>query len=73
MDIGTILSLVKIGAEIFQDERKDRFLKKQVKLEKEYMDEMSKPDSKRSDLALDRLYFDASILAKLLITESLKR
>jgi hypothetical protein len=40
MDIVTIvLGLIKVAAEIFQDERKDRFLKAYVKLEKEWMDD----------------------------------
>jgi hypothetical protein len=72
MTIGTILSLIKLGLEIFKDERKDRFLKKQVKLEKEWMDEISKPDSERSDLTLDRLYFESNNLAKLIISEASK-
>lgn len=72
MTIGTILSLIKLGLEVFKDERKDRFLKKQIKLEKEWMDEMSKPDEDRSDLTLDRLFFDSSELASLVISESRK-
>ena len=72
MELGTILSLIKLGLEIFKDERKGRFTKKYVKLEREYMDEMSKPENIRSDLALDRLYFDAGELAKLIVTESSK-
>jgi hypothetical protein len=73
MLITTILELIKIGAEIFQDERKGSFLKKQLKLEKEYLDEMSKPDSERSDLTIDKLYFESSSLAQLLITEHYKK
>jgi hypothetical protein len=72
MTIGTILSLIKLGLEVFKDERKDRFLKKQAKLEKEWMDEISKPDSERSDLTLDRLYFESNNLAKLIISEASK-
>jgi hypothetical protein len=72
MTIGTILSLIKLGLEVFKDERKDRFLKKQIKLEKEWMDEMSKPDEDRSDLTLDRLFFDSSELASLVISEARK-
>ena len=72
MNIGMILSLIKLGLEVFKDERKDRFLKKQIKLEKEWMDEMAKPDSDRSDLTLDQLRFDSSELAKLIIAEARK-
>ncbi len=70
MELGLVLSILKLSLEIFKDERKDRFLKKFVKLEKEWMDELSKSDSEQSDLALDRLYFEAETLVKLVISES---
>lgn len=72
MLIETILSLVKIGAEIFQDERKDRFLKRRKSIEEEYIDEMSKPESDRSDLTLNRLYLESEQLAELIVSESRK-
>lgn len=70
MELGLVLSVLKLSLEVFKDERKDRFLKKFIKLEKEWMDEISKPDSEQSDLMLDRLHFDAEALAKLVIAES---
>lgn len=70
MDMTLVLGLLKIGLEIFKDERKGRFLKKYLKLEAEYQSEINKPDSERSDLKLDRLCFEAEQLAKLVILES---
>lgn len=64
MEIGTILALVKIIAEIYQDERGLYLSKERERIEKDYLDEMSKPDDIRSDLAIDRLYFAANLLAK---------
>lgn len=69
MQIELILSLVKIGLEIFQDERKDKFLKKYLRIQKEFQDEVNKGLDDRSDLKLDRLRFDAEQLAQLLISE----
>ena len=69
MNIELILSLIKIGAEIFQDERKDRFLKKYLKLQKEYQDELNKGLDDRSDFKLDELRLEATGLAELLIRE----
>ena len=70
MELGLVLQVLKLSLEIFKDERRDRFLKKFLKLEKEWSDELAKPDNEQSDLMLDRLYFDAEALAKLVVTES---
>lgn len=70
MELGLVLQVLKLSLEIFKGERQDRFLKKFVKLEKEWMNEMSKPDDEQSDLTLDRLHVDAEALAKLVIAES---
>jgi len=72
MQIGLVLELLKVSLETFNNERKDRFLKQYVKLEKDYNDEISKPDSDRSDLALDRILFECETLVKLVIAESKK-
>lgn len=69
MELGLVLKVLKLSLEVFKDVRKDRFLKKFLKLEKEWMDEISKPDSEQSDLTLDRLHFDAEALAKLVVAE----
>jgi hypothetical protein len=73
MELGLVLQILKVSLEIFQDERKDRFLKKFLKIEKEWMDELSKPDSEQSDLMLDRLHFDAEALAKLVVSEASRK
>lgn len=70
MELGLVLQVLKLSLEIFKDERRDRFLKKFLKLEKEWSDELAKPENEQSDLMLDRLYFDAEALAKLVVNES---
>lgn len=72
MNLGLILSLIKLGLEVFQDERKDRYLKKYLKIKADYQDELNKGLDHRSDLKLDRLQFDAEQLAELLISEHSK-
>ena len=69
MQLGLILSLIKLGLEVFQDERKDRYLKQYNKIKKEYQDELNKGLDDRSDLALDKLRFDAIQLAELIVRE----
>lgn len=73
MEVGLVLQLIKLSLEIFQDERRDRFLKKYVKLERQWHEEMDRPDSERSDLALDTILRECNLLAKLVISESSKK
>jgi hypothetical protein len=70
MDLTLILSLIKLGLEVFQDERKDRYLKKYLALEKDYQDELNKGLSNWSDLALDRMRFEARQLAQLIVDDA---
>jgi len=69
MNLELILSLIKLGLEVYQDERKDKFLKKYVKLQEEYQNELNKGLDDRSDLKLDQLRFEAIILAELVVRE----
>lgn len=70
MDYGLVLGLLKVSIEAFNNERKDRFLKKYVKLEKEWYEEFNQPENYRSDLALDRIMLELEQLAKLVVAES---
>jgi hypothetical protein len=72
MDVTLILSLIKLGLEVFQDERKDRFLKQYLELEKDYQDEINKGIDSWSDLKLDRMRADARRLGQLVVEESRK-
>lgn len=69
MQLGLILSLIKLGLEVFQDERKDKYLKQYLKLQKEYQDELNKGLDDRSDLKLDQLRIEAIQLAELVVRE----
>jgi hypothetical protein len=73
MEFTLILSLIKLGLEVFQDERKDRYLKKYLKIEKAYYEELNKGLETRSDLAINKLRLDARQLAKLVVREASKR
>ena len=69
MSLELIFSLIKLGLEVYQDDRKDKFLKKYVKLQEEYQNELNKGLNDRSDLKLDQLRFEAIILAELVVRE----
>ncbi len=71
--ISLVLGLSKIALEIFQDERRGRFASQRDKLEKEFHEEMSRPNSERSDLALDNILFKSRQLAKSIIEQHSKK
>jgi hypothetical protein len=73
MEIGLVLQLAKVALEVFQDERRGRFANQRDKIEKEFNDEMGKPDYERSDLRLDRILFESRQLARRIIEESGKK
>lgn len=72
MEIGLVFQLLKISAEIFQDERRDRFANRILKLEKDYYEELKLPYGERSQLALDNIVLERDILTKNLIDEASK-
>lgn len=67
--VGLVLGLMKVALEVFQDERRDRYLKKYLALQKEFSDEMARPSDERSDLKLNRIMFECKQLAKLIVSE----
>jgi hypothetical protein len=69
-NIGLLLGLAKLALEIFKDERGDRysrFSNDLLKIEKEWLEEYSRPDSERSDLALDTLLFESKQVSQRII------
>lgn len=70
MDLQLVLGLIKVGLEVYQGETRDKYLKKYVKIQQRFQDELNKGINERSDLELDRLCIDARQLAELLIRES---
>ncbi len=73
MEVGLVLGLLKVAIETFKEERRDHFLKKYVKLEREFQDEIDKGLEHRSDLAVSRIMRECNNLTKLIIAESSKK
>lgn len=69
MKLDLILGLIKVGLDVYQNETKDRFLKKYLKIKEEFQDELNKGLEGRSDLKLNQLLYDAEQLAELFIKE----
>lgn len=72
MDIGLIFGLVKVALEVWKDERKDRFEKKRANLERDYYEELKRPEHERSQLYLDNILLELDILAKTVLPESVR-
>lgn len=73
MSVGLVLSLIKLGLEVFQDVTRDKYLKQYLKLQEDYEDEMAKGLDDRSDLTISRMFADAERLAQLVVAEANKR
>ena len=69
MNLTLILGLIKVGLEVFQSETRDKYLKKYLKIDKEYQDELNKGLDDRSDLKLDKLRIEAEQLGELIVRE----
>jgi hypothetical protein len=68
MDVGLILGLLKVGLEVYQSETKDKLVKQFNKLEKEYFDEMARPDNERSDLFIDNLLLECEQIGRIIVS-----
>lgn len=70
MPVATILGLIKVALDVFHEERKNRYLKRYIQIQKEFDDEVRKGIENWSDLKLDELRDEATKLAKLIIAEA---
>lgn len=69
MELSSVLGLIKIALEVFQDQTKDRYLKKYLKIKAEYQHEIDKGIDDWSDLKLHQLRLEAENLAELIVRE----
>ena len=69
MELSSILGLIKIALEVFQDQSRDRYLKKYLKIKAEYQHEIDKGINDWSDLRLHQLRLEAENLAELIVSE----
>lgn len=68
--ISTILGLIKLSLEVFQDERKDMYLKRYIKIKREFDAEINKGLDNWSDIRINELLFEAETLGKIIIKET---
>ena len=64
MELGLILGVLKEGLKLWNAKEANKYLDKVIKLEKEYYEELSRPEDERSQLTLDQCLLDISIIAE---------
>lgn len=63
MELGLVLSVLKEGLKLSNTIIDRKYLDRVIDLEKEFYEELSKPDDERSDLALDNIMLELRTIA----------
>lgn len=63
MELGLVLSILKEGLRLSNTIIDRKYLDRVIDLEKEFYEELSKPDDERSDLALDNIMLELRTIA----------
>jgi len=64
MDIKLFLGVLKEGLKLWSAKEGQKYLDRVVKLEKEYYEELSKPENERSQLYLDERMLELQIISQ---------
>ncbi len=63
MELGLVLSVLKEGLKLSNTIIDRKYLDRVIDLEKEFYEELAKPDDERSDLALDNIMLELRTIA----------
>lgn len=63
MELGLVLSVLKEGLKLSNTIIDRKYLDRVIDLEKEFYEELAKPDEERSDLALDNIMLELRTIA----------
>ena len=67
MDLSLFLGVLKEGLKLWNQKEASKYIDRVIKLEKEYYDELSRPEDDRSQLYLDERLRELSTIAKAFI------
>jgi hypothetical protein len=73
MDLGLILGVLKEGLKLWNSKESTKYIDKVIKLEKEYYEELSRPEDERSQLYLDERLRELATIAKSFIQYANKK
>lgn len=63
MELGLVISVLKEGLKLSNTIIDRKYLDRVIDLEKEFYEELAKPDDERSDLALDNIMLELRTIA----------
>jgi hypothetical protein len=63
MELGLVLSILKEGLKLSNTIIDRKYLDRVIDLEKEFYEELARPDDERSDLALDNIMLELKTIA----------
>ena len=72
MELGLVLGVLKEGLKLWNSKEGTKYLDRVITLEKEYYEILSKPESVRSQLALDKRMRELNSIAKNFVSYSPK-
>lgn len=73
MKLELILGVLKEGLKLWNAKESSKYIDRVIKLEKEYYEELSRPEDERSQLALDKCLFELSSIAENFVKYSGKK
>jgi hypothetical protein len=64
MDLKLVLGILKEGLKLWASKESTKYLDRVIKLEKEYYEELNKPEDERSDFKLDSIMLELTIVSQ---------
>lgn len=64
MDLALLVGVLKEGLTLWNNKESNKYLDQVIKLEKAYYEELSKPLDARSDLKLDEIMLELTIISR---------
>jgi hypothetical protein len=73
MDLSLYLGILKEGLKLWNAKEGQKYLDRVVKLEKDYYEELSKPEDERSQLYLDNCLLELRIISQSFLKHPVKK
>jgi hypothetical protein len=73
MEINLFLGVLKEGLKLWNDRQATKYLDRIIALEKEYHEELNKPDEEQSDYKLDSIMLELTLISQSFLHYPAKR
>lgn len=64
MELNLVLSILKEGLKLWNNQEASKYLDRVISLEKEYYEEIQKPSDERSDFRIDSILLELQIISQ---------